>query len=143
MNKKIVVAFIGHRDSTGVEAAIYAEIKNMINQGISNFISGGMGNYDKMCEKIVKDLGGKITFVPYNIKQIKEKDRFWYDNIICPFGNKVYSKFDIPNRNKWIIDNCDICLCYVYKNGGAKKTLDYAIKKGKKIINLYPCTNKF
>ncbi len=82
-------------------------------------------------------LGGKIIFVPYNIKQVKEYDKLWYDDIICPFGEKAYSKFDIPNRNKWLVDTCDICLCYVYKDGGAKHTLDYAVKKNKQIINLY------
>ena len=102
-----------------------------------------MGNFDKMCEYAAKEMGGKITFLPYNInpyniKQIKEKDRLFYDEIICPFGNKEYSRFDIPNRNKRLVDNSDICLCYVHKDGGAKHTLDYAIKRNKQIINLYP-----
>lgn len=66
------------------------------------------------------------------------KQRYlWYDNVICPFGNKKYSKYDIPNRNKRMVDECDIYLCYVYKDGGAMHTLNYAIKKGKQIINLY------
>ena len=130
--------FIGHRDVVEMENRIYAEIKKLINLGITEFISGGVGNFDKLCENAVKKLGGKIIFVPYNVKQIKEKDRLFYDEIICPLGNKEYSKFDIPNRNKWLVDNSDICLCYVRKAGGAKHTLDYAIKRNKRIINLYP-----
>ena len=137
LHKRQTVAIIGHRDIFGIENKIYTEIEKLIKMGITDFYSGGMGNFDKMCEVAVKDLGGKIIFVPYNIKQIKKKDKLWYDAIICPFGAKAYYKFDIPNRNKWIVNNCDICLCYVYKVGGAKRTLDYAIKQNKKIINVY------
>lgn len=130
-------AFIGHRDCPEIEKEICEEIRKLICFGVTEFFSGGMGRFDKMCEVAVKELGGKIIYVPYNIKQIKEKDKVWYDNIICPFGYKPYSKFDIPNRNKWLVQNCDVFLCYVYKDGGAKHTLNYAIKKNKQIFNLY------
>jgi len=128
--------FIGHRDSVGIEGEIYALIERLIKMGVTDFYSGGMGNFDKMCEKAAKALGGRILFVPYNKSRIKEEDKRWYDYIICPFGEKFYTKFDIPNRNKWLVDNCDICLCYVHKNGGAKHTFDYAVKNDKKIINI-------
>lgn len=83
--------FIGHKDAVGVEKEIYSEIKKLVNSGVSEFMSGDMGNFDKMCENTVKKLDGKIVFIPYNINQIKEKDRLFYDEIICPFGNKSYS----------------------------------------------------
>ena len=129
-------SFIGHRDTKGIENKIYIFISDLIKNGINEFYSGGMGNFDKMCEKAAKKLGGKIIFVPYNIKQIKLRDKLWYDEIICPFGEKLYSKFDIPDRNKWIVDNCDVFLCHVYKEGGAKHTMKYAEKKKKRIIYL-------
>lgn len=128
--------FIGHRNSFGLEKEIYTEIKALIETGVTDFYSGGMGNFDKMCEQAVKALGGTLTFVPYNQKQIKKQDGLWYDHIICPFGNKPYSRFDIPNRNRWLVKHCDLFLCYVYKDGGAKRTLDNAIKQNKRIINL-------
>lgn len=129
-------SFIGHRDSIGIEDEIYDNIKKLMKIGITDFYSGGMGNFDKMCERTVKKLGGKIIFVPYNKNIIKDEDILWYNHIICPFGDKFYSKFDIPNRNKWIVEYCDIFLCYVYKNGGAKHTFDYAVKKNKRLINI-------
>ena len=128
--------FIGHRDCVGIEKEIYMQIEKLMRHKDILFYSGGMGNFDKLCEKAVKDLGGKIVFVPYNIKQIKEKDKRWYDHIVCPFGDKPYSKFDIPKRNQWLVDQCNICLCYVYKEGGAQKTLEYALSKKKQIIYL-------
>ena len=129
--------FIGHRDCINIENKVYQQINKLIEQGIMDFYSGGMGNFDILCEKTVKLLGGKIVYIPYNINIVKERDKFWYDDIICPFGNKEYSKSDISERNKWLVDNADLCLCYVYKNGGAMKTLNYAIKRNKRIINLY------
>ena len=128
--------FIGHRDSCNIEEKIFIEIEKLIENENIEFYSGGMGNFDKMCERIVKGLNKKLIFVPYNMKQIKIKDELWYDEIICPFGEKEYSKYDIPNRNKWIVDNCNILLCYVHKEGGAKNTLNYAILKNKKVINI-------
>ena len=130
--------FIGHRDCTEeLYDIIYREIKKLMAMRITDFYSGGMGNFDKMCEKAVKKLGGHLTFVPYNIGQIKEKDKLWYDDIICPFGDKKYSKFDIPDRNKWLVDNCGLCLVYVCKDGGARRTLNYAYYKERQIINIH------
>lgn len=129
--------FVGHRDAFGIEDLVYAAIRRLINNGITDFYSGGMGNFDKMCESAVRHAGGTLTFVPYNESQVKENDKLWYDNIVCPFGKKTYSIYDIPNRNKWVVDNCDVVLCYVYKMGGAMKTLDYAVRERKIIVNLY------
>lgn len=80
--------FIGHRDYIAIENDVYLAIKKLIDKGVSEFYSGGMGNFDKLCEKAAKQLGGKIIFIPYNVRQIKENDRIWYNNIICPFGEK-------------------------------------------------------
>lgn len=128
--------FIGHRDAKGIENIIERNINLLLKSGITDFYSGGSGNFDTLCEKAVKNLGGKINFVPYNISQIHSSSNIIFDKIILPFGNKPYSKYDIPNRNKWLVDHCDVMLCYVYKNGGAKKTLDYAEKSNKKILNI-------
>lgn len=67
---------------------------------------------------------------------IGHRDSCNIEEIICPFGEKEYLKYDIPNRNKWIVDNCNILLCYVHKEGVAKNTLNYAILKNKKVINI-------
>ena len=129
--------FIGHRDADGLEYKIRESIEKLIKMGVTEFYSGGMGQFDRACEFAVKRQKGKLVFIPYNIRQVKKEYKLWYDNIICPFGEKEYSAYDIPKRNKWMVDNCDICLCYIYKEGGAKKTFEYALKKNKKIINLF------
>ncbi|MBO5059751.1 MAG: hypothetical protein J6C82_02390 [Clostridia bacterium] len=128
--------FAGHRDAFGIEKDVYAVIKMLMEHGITEFYSGGMGNFDKLCEKAAKDLGGKVIYVPYNIDCLKMVNTARYDNVICPFGEKEYEKCDIPLRNNWLVDNTDMALCYVKRPGGAKATMDYAVKKKKYVLNM-------
>jgi len=128
--------FIGHRDSFGIEDKVYSEIRKLMESGIREFYSGGMGNFDKICERAVKELGGKIVFVPYNLKAVKSEDIEWYDEIICPFGSKAYEKSDIPKRNEWLVATCDVFLCNVYKEGCAIRTIGLVASYGKEIINV-------
>lgn len=129
--------FIGNRDVPNIDNLIY---KNMLNLVLKNpsieFYSGGMGNFDRACEIFAKLFSKKITLAAYNLSQIKQKDFSFYDSIFCPFGSKKYEKFDIPKRNKILVDMSDICFCYIQHPGGAIKTLNYAIKKRKTIIDL-------
>ena len=129
--------FIGHRNYAGEDADIQQMIRYLMSCGVSEFYSGGMGNFDKICEKTVKALGGTLIFVPYNKKSIKAFHKFYYEKIENIFGNKAYEPADIPSRNQWMVDRCDICLCYVGQNGGAMNTLRYAVENGKPIINLF------
>ena len=96
----MICSFIGHRDSVNVEERVYEEIKKLISEGVTEFYSGGMGNFDKICGKIVKKIRGKITFIPYNDKQVKIWDKLFYEDIISPLKNKIYEKSDIPKRNE-------------------------------------------
>lgn len=132
-------SFIGHRDIIGIESEIYSEILKMKAAGIEEFYSGGMGNFDKMCECAVRKAGGKLIYVPYNKSRIKPADFEWYDEIICPIEGDRYSKYDIPERNNWLVRNCDVFLCYIYRNGGAMKTYNKAKNHNKILINLYEC----
>ena len=52
----------------------------------------------------------------------------------------LHYKQRITTSNKKMIDSCDTLICYVDPNAwksGAKTTMNYAQKKGLKIINLY------
>ena len=62
----------------------------------------------------------------------------FYDGIYYPLDNKTHFKNAITLRNKWMIDNADLLICYVEKGrkGGAMTTLNYAKKQGLRVINL-------
>ena len=59
-----------------------------------------------------------------------------YDGSIFPEIEELHYKQKITKRNEWIIDHCDILVCYIeetYKSG-AYRTLKYAQKQNKPII---------
>lgn len=82
----------------------------------------------------------KIIFVtPYilpNYSKLVEADELFDDVIYPPLENAPY-KFAIIKRNEWLINHCELIIAYVkHSFGGAAKTLAYAKRKRKNIINL-------
>ncbi len=61
-----------------------------------------------------------------------------FDEIIFPDGfEKFFFKAAIIERNRYMVDNAHVAICYIDHNyGGAYKTYEYAVKKNLKIINL-------
>ena len=74
--------------------------------------------------------------IPYLTFAIFDKDIF--DEIIYPEGfEKYHFKAAIPARNKYMVENSSIAICYVNHGwGGAAKTYERAIKKKLNVINL-------
>lgn len=135
--------FIGHSECYGVDKAeVIAEIIKLIENGVTEFYSGGMGSFDWMCAHIVYDLKKEYSHIhnylviPYLTFTILEKE--YFDSIIYPEGfEKYHFKAAIPARNRYLVDNSGYALCYVTHSwGGAARTLERAKKKGLTIINL-------
>ncbi|CAK7024078.1 MAG: hypothetical protein EUB_02258 [Eubacterium sp.] len=143
MSKETTATFIGHKDCYSVKSEdVRTEIIKLIDAGVTDFLSGGMGSFDWMCARIVHDL--KETYpqinnylvIPYLSFHIAEES--YFDSIIYPEGfEKYHFKAAIPARNKYLLDHSAYALCYVTHGwGGAAQTYERAIKKGLKIINL-------
>lgn len=143
--------FCGHRDiltyNTKVQSKICDTILDLYqNHNIVNFLSGGMGNFDAMCETevlILKQKHPKVKLflvIPYFTKSINNNPliKYKYDEIIYPdFQKQYHYKQLILKRNKWLVDNNDYVIANVTKDyGGAYKTLKYAQKTHKEIISL-------
>ena len=62
----------------------------------------------------------------------------YYDSVIIPECiAKTHPKGAITKRNRWMIEQADLFICFVeHEEGGAYTALKYAKKLGKKIINL-------
>lgn len=145
MNKETTAVLIGNRDCYGVnsynirEAIIYA-----INSGITTFLSGGQGYFDELSATIVHQLKQEypniknILVIPYRNFKIFNKDIF--DEIIYPFDKLEESYLSyrdaIPERNRIIVSWSSMAISYVYRNGGASKTLEIAKKTNLEIIDL-------
>lgn len=144
MQEKIC-CFCGHRQILDMN---FTEIikKNIIdlveNEEVTTFYSGGMGNFDNWCEKIVNiERERKYSYlklclvVPYMNKKINTLQPGIYDEIIVPDLENVYYKRSIIMRNRWMAENSDIMLCGVkHDYGGAYQMMKYAEKLGIKIV---------
>ena len=57
MAKEQTATFIGHKECYGVSGEqVREEIIKLIENGVTDFLSGGMGSFDWMCARIVFEL---------------------------------------------------------------------------------------
>ena len=109
---------------------------------------GAKGDFDLICAKACKELkleqgGIEVVYVtPYislsEQEKIKELQKCGLcDSSLYPPIESTPIKFAISKRNEWMMENSDIIIAYVEHNyGGAYKSLCYAKRKGKRIVNL-------
>lgn len=135
--------FIGHNECYGASAQrVEQAIIDLINKGVTVFMSGGQGGFDRMCASCVYRLKQQYPHIinclviPYLTFNIFDKDIF--DEIVYPEGFERYHfKAAIPARNKYMVDNATFAICYVNHGwGGAAQTYGKAIKKKLNVINL-------
>ena len=148
----MIITFVGHSTIYGeLDLSVSIEKTILGNASSKDFISfycGGYGDFDNLCAKTCcglknKSLDCEVVFVtPYiteaqqeKIKQMLESKI--YDTSIYPPLENVPPKFAITRRNEWMIEQSDLVIAYVkHTHGGAYKTLEYARRKKKQIINL-------
>lgn len=135
--------FIGHSECYGVDnSAVRSAIATLIEKGVSEFISGGMGGFDWICARTVYELKKEYPHIrnslviPYLTFTIRNKDLF--DDVIYPDGfEKYHFKAAIPKRNRYLIDNSAYAICYVKHGwGGAARTYEMAKKQKLEIIDV-------
>ena len=137
--------FIGNRDCYQVkEAEIEKAIIEAIDNGIEIFLNGGQGYFDKACAVAVYRLKQRyphiksILVIPYRDFKVFKDSHF--DEIIYPFERHTFSyytyKSGSPKRNRWSVEHSSVAICYVFRAGGAEKTLEYAKKQKLRIIDL-------
>jgi len=138
----MITTFCGHGDiiyDDIVYKTLCDEIEKQIKNGCSEFYLGGYGRFDIMAANILKKLKGTYDIKSFLILAYlnKKYDASLYDGTIYPPLEYVPKKFAIIKRNEWMVNNSDIVIAYVgHSWGGAAKTLDYAIKRKKHIINI-------
>ena len=143
LKKETTATFIGRNECYGVKKSeIIKAIEKLIGEGVTDFISGGQGGFDRLSARCVFELKSKYPFVqnhlviPYFSFNIFEKSIF--DSIIYPEGfEKYHFKAAIPKRNQYLVQNASYAICYVTHSwGGAAKTYEYACKNGLYIIKI-------
>lgn len=146
IEKDKTAVFIGNRDCYKIDKAIIEQaIIQAIESGITCFLNGGQGYFDKNCALILHGLKTRypdiesILVIPYRDFWIFNKDIF--DEIIYPFEPRIESllnyKSAIPLRNRVMVEAASTAICYVERvGGGSWKTLNYAKIQNLRIIDL-------
>lgn len=156
MSKK--VCFIGHRRIG--HGPIKERLENAIKYELENncklFTMGTHGEFDQLALSVCrnfrnqyKDIEIEVNITSFQkIKKIIEIDEFGRE-VYEPYCDvktvmyqieEEYFKRQIIVSNRQMIDTCDTLICYVDKKkspSGSKIALNYAKRKGLKIVNLY------
>lgn len=139
------IILFGHRDFNGhniVEENLFSLLKDLIKE--KQFVEiyvGRDGEFDIYAATIVKrvqricgkDNNELICVLPYSKKDTVYYEKY-YDRIIIPECiEKTHPKGAITKRNRWMVEQSDLLICYVeHEQGGAYSALKYAKKLNKK-----------
>ena len=152
-----VCSIIGHREiaiTQKLEEKIRLEVYNLIKSGVDVFLFGSKSQFNELCYGIVTDLQ---RFFP-NVKRIFVRAEYpiiedsYYEYLKEFYEDSYYydiefnsGKLNYIKRNERLIECSDYCLFYYDDNyepktktkSGTRLAFDYAVKKGKRIINVY------
>lgn len=143
------VVLFGHRDFSGhriLEERLCPLLKDLIKtNGFVEIYIGRNGEFDLYAATIVKrvqNVTGKdnnelICVLPYPEKNMEYYEEY-YDYVMIPECiGKNHPKGAITKRNRWMVEQADLFVCYVEREeGGAFIALKYAKRLGKQIVNL-------
>lgn len=145
----MIITFCGHSDylfSDDIKEQLKNILKNeIIKNPTCKFYLGGYGDFDCLCLRTLKNLKNDfpdielIFITPYLDKNYSKLElaKYYYDDVIFPPIESVPRKFAILKRNEWMVEQAELVIAYVkYSWGGAVKTLEYAKRKKKRIINI-------
>ena len=147
------VAFFGHRyidNPPRVEELLEEQIRNLIDENeYVEFLVGRNGDFDRCVTSAVlrvrknvrADNSSLVLILPYPTAEYLNNEQYFHDYYtdveISYEASKAHPKSAIQIRNREMVDRADLVVCYIEENaGGAWKTYQYAITKGKDIIKL-------
>jgi hypothetical protein len=147
------VSFFGHREvekPTEIEKHLDNLLYDLITQKeYVEFLIGRDGEFDLLASSAIRRAvknysSGNVSFIlvlPYmraNYRDNEQNFLDYYDEVeICEESSSVHFKSAIQVRNRSMIDRSDLVVCWIqHKSGGAYKTIQYAEKQNRRIINL-------
>ena len=147
------VALFGHRTISEV-IPIERKINEIVHQLINDktyvdFLVGRDGDFDVIASSVIHRVkkqsfsanSSLVWIMPYETEEWRNNTDYYenyYDEIeLCHESASSHFKGAIQKRNRYMVDRADLIVCFVKNKGGAYKTMQYALKKGKKVINLY------
>ena len=110
------VVFIGHSECYGLSTShLLCTIRSCIDQGATEFYSGGQGGFDRICARCVFELKAEFTHIrnilviPYLSFRVVNRELF--DEILFPEElDNLYFTYAIPRRNRYMVNNADCAI---------------------------------
>lgn len=153
MLKVYTVAFLGHRyidNPCKIEERLEEQICRLLDENeYVDFLVGCNGDFDRCASSAVlrvrknyrDDNSSLILMLPYPTAEYLNNQKYYdayYSEVEVSYkASKAYPKAAIQMRNREMVDRADLILCYIeQKSGGAYQTVKYAVRQGKRIINL-------
>ena len=147
LENKVCCCF-GHRDIWGSVPSLTDILEKIIvEENVTIFMTGGMGDFDGMFSSAVRTLKRKYADInlllvkPYFSGELNTNKAYYeymYDEVVIPdVVAGVHPKSAITKRNRWMVEKSDIILYYIQRDfGGAYTAIKYATKLGKKTISV-------
>ena len=143
------VVLFGHRDFDGhrlLDERLGSILTELLRERSSlEIYIGRNGEFDRYAASVIKRMKrtlGEVRIALYCVLPYPEKDmedfEGYYDGVIIPeYEKRPHPKSAIKQRNRRMVEEADLVICYVEKkSGGAYDSVRYAQKLGKKTVNL-------
>ncbi len=138
--------FFGHKDSPSTIAPELEQVLTdlIVNQGVDSFIMGHQGRFDAIALGTVRKMKERYPHITYNVVlaympgQKEEWSAYSPEETMYPEGlEEVHPKYAISWRNKWMVAESDIVVCYITHSwGGAAKYTELSKRMNKVVINI-------
>lgn len=145
MEKEKICCFFGHRDAPEILfPAISAAVRDLVEtEGVSVFLVGGHGNFDRLAAEAVASLRQEYPHIRLLLaaaygSAVSKAGEGLDDRAFVPGELRgVPVKAAIPRRNRWMAAKSQYVIAFVEREtGGAYGAVAYARRKGKKILLL-------
>jgi len=153
--RRQTLCFTGHRDiptfsKKKIKEALRKTLIEQIDNGYLYFGAGGALGFDTMAAQTVLELKDiypqiKLILVLPCLTQTRgwsARDIAIYEDIKSKadkvvYTSKEYSSGCMHKRNRHLVDNSSICVCYLTEEtGGTAYTVNYALKNNLTVINI-------
>ena len=140
--------FFGHREineTDELRERVTAVIERLIKEdNVDTFLFGSKSRFDSLSLELVTELKQKYPHICYSVALAympgkgQKYELYSQTETFLPEGiENVPRRFAISYRNKWMVKESDIVVCYItHLWGGAAQFAEYAQRQGKEVINL-------
>ncbi len=153
--KSKTVCFTGHRklpplQKNKIARKLRDTLTDLISNGYCYFGAGGALGFDTLAAETVLELKKDFPHIKLIlVLPCKNQTRDWksadikkYEHILsladkCTYTSEYYYNGCMQKRNRHLVDNSSVCVCYLTEaTGGTAYTVKYADKQGLKVLNM-------